>query len=575
MWNLPERWLTIEPDSILHLTYEKHEPNIDLADFPRPFVSSPVSKTNDNKFIRPLFVLPDNPSSEDLSALMGLSFVLGQNELPLSDWEPEFVTAANFSSKMAPDRNVVLVGNPRTNMILAEYSQADSARKDAIEMGASPWDANHAIIVLSDNHPADGMVPTDTLADPVRSVLVRGNLAYADPALPASPPSLPEEMSLKDLGYTDRTVRGLGTKSLIYSLYLPYDVTVSNADISLHMVHSSAIDLSNSTANVYLNGYAIASILLSARSASLEPIEVSIPAERMRVGENFLRITFDFQPVNPTCEDNHESVWATIFNSSNLNILYRERSPLPDLRHYPQPFSDIGGTTIVVPDSLDQERLAYLAQLAARLGQQAHHQATPPRAKFVSEFDPEQLLTTHVILFGIPDENPIIMQVNDSLPLPFARDGKSLQQSFGIYVPDWTQNASFGLLEHIRSPWHAHGTVLVVTGNNAEGLRWASSILIDETAIGSINGNLVITGSDARDVSQRIVTQEAAVMNTLPQIGQWKLMGILDQPPPVLIAATTVIAILIVLGPISLVRILRQPIQHILIKRQRTQHEIE
>jgi hypothetical protein len=104
----------------------------------------------------------------------------------------------------------------------------------------------------------------------------------------------------------------------------------------------------------------------------------------------------------------------------------------------------------------------------------------------------------NVILVGLPDANQVIQNTNNLLPQPFAKDGNSLEESYGVYLPTSKKDASFGLMQIIPSPWVKGGTVLVITGNNQQGIDWAWDVILNPALRNTFAGNLMVVGSGNR-----------------------------------------------------------------------------
>ncbi len=79
-------------------------------------------------------------------------------------------------------------------------------------------------MIIGDRNRQDGYTPASVFSDRAKSVLLQGNIAYTDQTPLPEPQPFQNRVSFEELGYLDRTVKGIGQQSLIYSLYIPYDV---------------------------------------------------------------------------------------------------------------------------------------------------------------------------------------------------------------------------------------------------------------------------------------------------------------------------------------------------------------
>ncbi|HLO32418.1 MAG TPA: cellulose biosynthesis cyclic di-GMP-binding regulatory protein BcsB [Anaerolineales bacterium] len=492
-WDDPSRWLVIQPGGLLHLSFTRRDLQVNLSNFPQSFIE-PLDKYMPAEARKQtLIVLPADRTQDDLTSLSTISYVLGSHAAAGSDWQPEIAINGQFNPDMVLNRNLIFVGT-----VPNEFQDRVSSDKDYIAMFPSPWGIGNAVMIIGDRNRQDGFSPASIFSDKARSVLLQGNVAFVDQLAPPAPLPFQNNFSLEDLGYLDRTVRGIGQQNLIYSLYIPYDIEPVLAHLNLELVHAPDLDTLNSSFTVYLNGFSIAGILPTARSSTGEPITISLPAKRFRRGINFIRIAFDLHVPSSSCERALESVWATVLNSSAVEINYRNRIPIPSLKSFPLPFSDYPGSAYVIPDQYSQKDLGYISRLSFMLGTSAYQANRPPEVMTATSFAHKKAEYSNVILVGLPSVNSVTRNTNDLLPQPFAKDGDSLEENYGVYLPTSNKDASVGLMQIIPSPWKKGGTVLVLTGTDQEGLDWTWDVILNPALRGSFGGNLMVVGSENR-----------------------------------------------------------------------------
>jgi len=524
-WDDPARWLIIEPGGLLHLSFVRRDLSVDLSNFPDVFVEPLERYVLDKDERQALFVMPDNSLPDDLNSLSAVSYALGTNAGEDYDWHPEIVTESQFNPAVATDRNLIFIGEPPS-----EVREIAGNGKNYISLRPSPWGTGNAMVVIGDEGRQDGFSPASVLLDPARNILLHGNVAYIDrQTLPAPQPFL-NDFSLQDLGYLDRTVRGIGQQNLIYSIFIPYDIDPTLVKLNLELVHSPDLDVLNSSFTVYLNGFSVAGILPTDRSSSGTPIAIGLPARRFRPGVNFLRIGFDLHLPDSSCERAPDSVWATVLNSSTLDVTYRNRPPVPSLAQFPLPFSDYPGFAFVIPDQYDKNDLGYVSQLSFMMGASSYRRNGPPEVMTAGNFMQRETEFRNVILAGLPSKNPAIRSTNAWLPQPFAQDGDTLQDGYGVYLPTSDKDASLGLMQIIPSPWTENGTILILTGNDPQGLKWTWDVALnpDPALRSQFTGNLMVVGSANRtnasgsvssQKDQQTLFQQIADASNIPVIG--------------------------------------------------------
>jgi hypothetical protein len=170
----------------------------------------------------------------------------------------------------------------------------------------------------------------------------------------------------------------------------------------------------------------------------------------------------------------------------------------------------------------------------------------------------------NAILIGLPLQNSATMSANDLLPQPFTQDGTSLEDGYGIYLPSADKDASLGLMQLIPSPWVRGGTVLVLTGNDQQGLDWTWDIILNPNLRDQFAGNLMVVGSANRSEASGDVStpesplflfQQIADASNIPIIGPILQRGGKEFLVPALIAVGTALSLIIlVLWVIRLAR---------------------
>jgi hypothetical protein len=492
-WDDAARWLAIAPTSLLHLSYELSHPQLDLAHFLQDFMD-PLAQYLPAEFRKPtLIVLPEVPRQDDLSALSGLSYVLGNQADAEFDWQPDIIRQSQFSPKIAAERNIVFIGEAPPEV----HDPAEKG-KDHVALLPSPWSIGHVVLVIADQHPQDGLTPAVVFGDPTRSLLLHGTLAYIDPRPMQMSETFLNDFTFEDLGYPDRMVRGIGGQNLIYDFYIPYDVEPVLVRLRLGLVHSPGLDIRKSSFTIYLNGFNIANILPSPRNSFGEPITISLPVKRLRRGTNFIRAHFNLQLPQGSCERLLEGAWGTILNSSAIEIFYRHDTPIPSLKDFPLPFSDGAGFTFVIPDRYGLADLGYISRLSFMIGGSAQRSGRPPDVRTAASFKPKENQYSHVVLIGLPSDNQVTRSANALLPQPFEEPGNSLQAGYGVSLPTENRDASLGLMQLMRSPWVKGGTVLVLSANDPQGLAWAWDTILDPRLRDRFEGNLMVVGSQHR-----------------------------------------------------------------------------
>ena len=558
-WDDPSRWAAIDPGGLLHLSFTRRDLQVDLSNFPQILIEPLEKYLPEGAKRQTLIVLPENITQDDLTSLSTISYELGSHADANNDWHPEIVTENQLSTNTTADRNIIFIGKAP-----AEFQDKMDKQKDSVALFPSPWGVGNAVMLIGDQNRQDGFTSASIFSDRAKSILLHGNIAYVDQAPLPVPQPFRNNVSFEDLGYLDRTVRGIGQQNLIYSLYIPYDIEPVLVKLNLALVHSPDLDILNSSFTVYLNGFSIAGILPNSRSSTAEPVTIGLPAKRFRRGINFIRVAFDLHVPHSSCERALESVWATILNSSALEINYRNHTPIPSLKDFPLPFSDYPGFVYVIPDQFDQKDLGYISRLSFMLGTSSRQSNRPPEVLTASNFAQKSIKYPNVVLVGLPSANSVTRNTNDFLPQPFAKVGNSLEEGYGVYLPTSNTDASLGLLQMIPSPWIKGGTVLVLTGNDQQGLEWTWDALLNPALRSNFTGNVMVVGSANRiersgtlsgQENPQVLFQQVADASNIPIIGPVLQRSSKIFPLPALVAIGFALFLVIcVLGVIRVAR---------------------
>jgi hypothetical protein len=182
----------------------------------------------------------------------------------------------------------------------------------------------------------------------------------------------------------------------------------------------------------------------------------------------------------------------------------------------------------VVPDEYSQKDLGHLSRLSFMIGSSAYEPNRPPQVITASNFAQKEAEHQNIILVGLPSENTVIRNTNDLLLQPFVKDSDALQSGYGVYLPVSDEDASLGLMEIIPSPWVKGGAVLVLTGNDRQGLEWTWDALLNPVLWDQFSGNLMVIGSANRSATMQVVSsqqnpqalfQQIADSSNIPIIG--------------------------------------------------------
>lgn len=477
-WNDSSRWLEIDPASFLRLALARQQVSLDLKDFPAPYQGIEFNSDGYGQ-IPTTFILPDGVSETSLNSLAAAAFAFGRAMPDRTDWNLKVLTRTQAADQGNRSDNLVFLGESQQGLL--DVPQSD---QDMLMLQTSPLDPQRAALVIHDANPGDGSRPELALGDQehMAELGVTIGLLGTKPVQTPLAAQVPDRLTFMELGYNPRTVRGIGLHNLIYQLYIPYKSHLESAHLNLVLAHSQEAAAGTSLANVYLNGSSAANILLTDFTASQDTIEISLPVKDFRPGNNYLRFTFDLRSPANTCSSEIDALWATVMNTSELSLESLPSAPPPELSDFPQPFDDLPGSVLVIPDQVDAGTLNRVARLAILIGQSARPEALPPAIYTATAYNPSAHGRQQVIFIGAAQQNAAIGRINDLLPQPFSPNGTGLAAGYGLPAE---QPASVGLVEVGRSPQDNDSRVLAITGTDQAGFLRAFDQLLDPTTQGS------------------------------------------------------------------------------------------
>jgi hypothetical protein len=300
----------------------------------------------------------------------------------------------------------------------------------------------------------------------------------------------PEEtviVSFEKLGYDDLRLHGLyGTNSLWIPFQSDWPIE-GNVEIELTYTGSPLLNREAAIVTVLANNQEVTSFR-PVGDGHMRTTSVMVPpTQRLAEGINItfaghLRLTDD------PCEDSFNiGQWLVIHNSSQVNINLAEPAPSPQLTDLPQAImvqgSDAPAPVIfVLPEEADDLTLTTAAQVAGRLGESITTAHLPLRVATVDSLTDEDKGMANLVLVGLPDNQPLIRELGDQMPVPPTNRGFVSQDN--ILIP-----ATDGVVQIFASPWHSHRTILLVSGNDSAGLAMAGQAFANQATFQSLTGS--------------------------------------------------------------------------------------
>ena len=538
----PALWTRVRRDSSIVWNYRRQPANVDLGSFPLPFF--------DPQGYGPADVALAGASSlsgAQLEALGVLGFALGRH----ADYRLVRVLPP-VANPVDVDAHLLIVGTPSENPLVKQFiDRAPGAGEGVVALGRHPSDPSLGVLVVTGGDAAGLLKAARAVAGEDRAEILSGvqsSVQSLDDAYPVltvqdplpAPPA--DRFNLAEIDVEDTTVRGYYAPPIQIPLRLEGDakVQIEGARIGVDYAYSAQLDNRLSTMEVRLNGVTLRSVALDeAEGEEKRRLWVDLPFELMEPKSN-VEIIFHLFPsdFSPCVFTTDAHIWATVFDSTRLEIARDHYTDLPDvglLRFDLWPYGEAlrdEGVLLVTADKPDAGDGSGVLQVAAELGRRS----TAKRPSFKVSAGRADLLTANaghqaIVLVGDTPNS-----VYDALVR-----GNRVTQSGDLErrVRDGGQDAMgarvgqpYGSIEQTLSPAGNGRTVLVVRAPERGALPEVARALQDDGLLYSMSGNASLIGADG-DV-RGLATAEQERVGVIPWQsrlkmfvrGSWFLLGL-------------------------------------------------
>jgi hypothetical protein len=478
----------LHSEGLVHLEYEIVPRKPDLALYPVPFFELSFEPSIAH------FVLPDLPTSDDMTAAATISAGLGR----YSDGEIQLtsVTATEITSETLNNHHMIVIGLPEANTFLSQLSfplsleRADIADDyGVLQEITSPWNPRRMILIVTGKSYEGLFKASAALNRQISFPSFKGQTAIIEEL--RVPPedkvqALTADKTFEDLGYDDMVVYGTraSSKRVYFSLPPAWQMS-DNPVLKLFLSHSDVLTNTMSTLDIHLNGVPIGSTLLNQSNSKNGLLEVELLSWLLKSGSNYIEIFVDMTTGIDECLYwTSGQVWTVISRNSTLHLPYEAQPTELDLANLFRPLTDepnLREAFIVLPDEPSQAEQDMLLNLAARLGASVKGEYITLEVAQTDKLDPALKQTHHILAIGQPSANPLIREVNDYLPQPFLPNSDEPSQILNPAIITFDPQRSLGFVQLAASPWNPDKALLVVTGTDSEGVTAAFELLISRS----------------------------------------------------------------------------------------------
>lgn len=521
--------VTIKDTSILNLVYGVTPPDLNLSRLPAPFYQANALVPE-----RTLVVTPDAPTAGELQA--ALNIMAGFGSMVGSTADFSLINSSRVTNDDLATSNFIFVGaleklpllsNVVTLPLKVEAGNFPnlppaSATDGVIQLAISPWNTAKSILLVSGKDEAAVQKASQAVSSGKIFIYQDPTLAYVKDVQPLMD-SIPfvENFTFQSLGYLTETLSGIGRSTADYTFMVSkQQLFTRDGYFELLYYHSALVDNGLSSLNIELNGQVINSTALDKASEELTAVRIKIPFGILRYGENRLTISGQLSADTSCDESGLSDPWVIISDQSNLhlpeaNALGAFQYSAMDLKNYPGLFvtqSDLGDLAFVLSKT-DTTGWGIAGKLAYELGRVANPIISGMRTVFADDVSPEIREKYSMIMIGKASTLPILNEINENLPAPFdfATDTASERQLQIVYrIP---QGVSVGYLELFHSPFNIDKTILLLSGNDANGLALSGDALLVSEINAQVSGVFAITNG-----KQVAVGDDQAIFSTVGDV---------------------------------------------------------
>ena len=458
-------WARIAADSLVDLSVADEPLAPDLSQYPAPYTTLSTLGGGPELW----FILPQGPTSAELSAAAQIAAALGQ----AAQWRQPPLRAFTYDqldTAQAASQHLLVISTAGRNP-LAEGSRPGVTQK------ASPYNPQRLALIVSGGDAQSLGQAADLLS--TRSAFASLSGVYAPPTLITPQPFVdrPSQASFADLGFEDRRVRGIGPHDLYYPIDIPYHwKTTSDAAVQLHFTHAPGLDADASLASAFVNGFKVADLPLTRRNAGDGRLVIQLSPRQLHPGRNWLHLSFDLNLPSQDCNFRYlEEAWVEISaGDSVMNLVHVTSQPPLDLHHLPSPLLPPAGleaSLFVLADRPSSNELTAMLRLSAKLGTYTVSQAGAvdgmrPRAAAASDFASAAAAGgdgQDFVIIGNPQTHTLLAQVDGQLPQPLGAVGEGIDPSGGRELSPQEAAGQAAYIQVLPAPWNGQGALLVVS----------------------------------------------------------------------------------------------------------------
>lgn len=488
----PANWLVFHKESFIHLEYEETPDKIGINNYPYPYL-----KTSALEPVNCTILIPDKPTRGQITTAMIIAADFGR-KVPYNNIDVKVMQYKDIDATV--NTNLIIIGSSanRDSKLLEPVAGELSKIKNSamIKEIASSKDMTKRILYLLSDKDAKLITAAKMLTQDKLVSQMKGDTQFVSTYTEARVnKNSPTQTTLKDLGYGDTVIKGIFHQQATYVVNIPQNLRLKGEPfIKIPFRYSSALDFDKSSVSIYLNGIPVADKLLQQDKSSADEITVNIPEEFWEEKSLELKLLFYLEPHGFDCTNwRHGDIWAFVSNNTSFNIPHeivenRYFENYPGLFIKNGTFDDI---LLILPEEINERYLTMAANTVAFIG----HSINKIENLTVVQSPNLKNADKNLIIFGTPQDNSLIRNLNDQLHIKFDKNFESFKANDKMYfVNDYSRDLSS--IQLLPSPFNAKKHMMVITGTTEKNLMPAEIYLKNLEFNRRLSGDGVVIDTD-------------------------------------------------------------------------------
>lgn len=484
----PANWIVYSKNSFVHIDFKELNTPSTLNYYPYPFLRSSDIKGNFK------VAVPDNYNSEEATAAMyvGTSFGTLKKD---DELHGSLITYSEMKNNSGDNIIFVTTKKNAPKEILSLISSEEEKRienEGLIKQIISPYNKEKRMLLVISDDP-------DMLIKSARALAYKDIISeepndymFISKDMNVEIPNKNNDvtMNFSDLGYDNALMQGPFKQTMNLVVNVPKNrVLNDDAKIIAKVKYSKNLNFDKSLLTIFVNGVPAGSKKLQEANADEDSLSVKIPKEVREDTTLNIQIRFDLEMDDQYCDYiAQQTPWAFVSKDSYLDLSFTDRNNY-DLKYLPYPFlknNSINNTVIVVPDKPSLDYLEMALDMSDYIGRNIDGNSGSLKVVKYSELT-DALKKENLIIIGTPEENPLIKEVNDTLPIKYNKDFTAFESSKELEInPDYAKEVS--AIEITDSKFNKNNGIMVITAPKAKVNAFSEEYLNDEALINKLEG---------------------------------------------------------------------------------------